>query len=65
MAGTFSGQKAPSAIRCIKTLGLHALDQHLLTGCQKAPSAIRCIKTTSKNAIGPSPSSCVRKHLAP
>ena len=39
----FPGQKAPSAIRCIKTL-TDALRNSGLAG-QKAPSAIRCIKT--------------------
>ena len=37
------GQKAPSAIRCIKTGKATA---KLINGVsQKAPSAIRCIKT--------------------
>ena len=39
----FNGQKAPSAIRCIKTLGVTSANAPS-TG-QKAPSAIRCIKT--------------------
>ena len=37
-------QKAPSAIRCIKTGSSPPFDPGSLP-CQKAPSAIRCIKT--------------------
>ena len=37
-------QKAPSAKRCIKTEGVHALTDQL-DERQKAPSAKRCIKT--------------------
>ena len=43
-------QKAPSAIRCIKTV-LTAKDRHRLLG-QKAPSAIRCIKTREDGSLG-------------
>ena len=39
-------QKAPSAIRCIKTRPGLKLGDQLVEG-QKAPSAIRCIKTVS------------------
>ena len=55
-------QKAPSAIRCIKTFqpSIRLLQLHQ---SQKAPSAIRCIKTcmavqTSITMVK------VRKHLA-
>ena len=37
-------QKAPSAIRCIKTSPYRAASAFAVSG-QKAPSAIRCIKT--------------------
>ena len=39
-----ASQKAPSAIRCIKTTQKRTLSAHSNDG-QKAPSAIRCIKT--------------------
>ena len=39
------GQKAPSAIRCIKTTSSVRPSVTYLSG-QKAPSAIRCIKTS-------------------
>ena len=39
------GQKAPSAIRCIKTLLRRVHHAYLRAFSQKAPSAIRCIKT--------------------
>ena len=42
-------QKAPSAIRCIKT-GPDALLVPRVQGGQKAPSAIRCIKTAQKSS---------------
>ena len=38
-----TGQKAPSAIRCIKTERWGEIHHH--GPGQKAPSAIRCIKT--------------------
>ena len=40
------GQKAPSAIRCIKTVN-RTIGDMFVEGGQKAPSAIRCIKTRS------------------
>ena len=40
-------QKAPSAIRCIKTVE-NTIPDDALRVCQKAPSAIRCIKTAHK-----------------
>ena len=39
------GQKAPSAIRCIKTSVAYFLAASGFFLGQKAPSAIRCIKT--------------------
>ena len=39
-----TGQKAPSAKRCIKTTG-RAFVMPVIMVCQKAPSAKRCIKT--------------------
>ena len=42
--GCFFGQKAPSAIRCIKTPDCTVSEEEVDEG-QKAPSAIRCIKT--------------------
>ena len=58
-----AGQKAPSAIRCIKTFSTGGTWEKKIV-CQKAPSAIRCIKTVDgwhvqKNKIN------VRKHRAP
>ena len=66
-------QKAPSAIRCIKTLK----PTKVLTSpleCQKAPSAIRCIKTlkrrSSLSSVGhsrqkaPSAIRCIKTFLS-
>ena len=64
MVSVVSCQKAPSAIRCIKTQTvLNLLDDAVGRG-QKAPSAIRCIKTLAQvlPVIG---GILVRKHLAP
>ena len=58
------GQKAPSAIRCIKT-DEGTLDTAVATHRQKAPSAIRCIKTTSNLALKGNGRRAVRKHRAP
>ena len=44
MASPSRGQKAPSAIRCIKTQSSSGAKE-IRTERQKAPSAIRCIKT--------------------
>ena len=44
-------QKAPSAIRCIKT-SLSGLGDEEIENCQKAPSAIRCIKTERFPMVG-------------
>ena len=44
MSWKMLGQKAPSAKRCIKTIGLQA-EQDVTLIRQKAPSAKRCIKT--------------------
>ena len=41
------GQKAPSAIRCIKTNRVGEPEPSRSAG-QKAPSAIRCIKTENR-----------------
>ena len=62
-AGTLYGQKAPSAIRCIKTEVPLTYRGTQKTG-QKAPSAIRCIKTPSSETPEAAPEA-VRKHRAP
>ena len=49
----FAGQKAPSAIRCIKTQPKPPAPAPTPEPCQKAPSAIRCIKTRSPRPIAP------------
>ena len=57
-----SGQKAPSAKRCIKTACFPSFSGPC--GSQKAPSAKRCIKTAIlRNTVRYS--SHVRKHRAP
>ena len=50
-------QKAPSAIRCIKTVGGLAPVDLLGAGRQKAPSAIRYIKTEDTTDVSDSPES--------
>ena len=61
--GTPSGQKAPSAKRCIKTCDAVSLGMEL-SGGQKAPSAKRCIKTPGPRLTS-SLVNTVRKHRAP
>ena len=56
-------QKAPSAIRCIKTRSAAAMVAWVASS-QKAPSAIRCIKTRER-VCGNHVVSRVRKHRAP
>ena len=56
-------QKAPSAIRCIKTVGQRVGIVEADSG-QKAPSAIRCIKTSGEFAADVR-GFYVRKHRAP
>ena len=63
MTGPEQRQKAPSAIRCIKT-GQEYQTPGDHRGRQKAPSAIRCIKTEDDPTIRP-PEDLVRKHRAP
>ena len=46
------GQKAPSAIRCIKTREDRLFWVILIIASQKAPSAIRCIKTDPIMDVG-------------
>ena len=68
------GQKAPSAIRCIKTSGERDCLDACLLG-QKAPSAIRCIKTVlpdpgGRRQVGagqkaPSAIRCIKTGLLP
>ena len=58
------GQKAPSAIRCIKTAH-HPFHEAERQARQKAPSAIRCIKTSLLCSPGIVAHFPVRKHLAP
>ena len=58
-----NGQKAPSAIRCIKTKPQGELFSLAGYG-QKAPSAIRCIKTFHWMPH-PVVEENVRKHRAP
>ena len=61
-----SGQKAPSAKRCIKTNV--TIGSSLRSACQKAPSAKRCIKTdtiryaraTSSCQKAPSAKRCIK-----
>ena len=45
-------QKAPSARRCIKTVGAKGLEEVQRKG-QKAPSARRCIKTDCRDELIP------------
>ena len=56
-------QKAPSAIRCIKTPRERLFARPHFTG-QKAPSAIRCIKTAAITVVTTRVTR-VRKHRAP
>ena len=58
-------QKAPSAIRCIKTSeNISGWPSRIYAG-QKAPSAIRCIKTKQLSNPSGIQFATVRKHLAP
>ena len=58
------GQKAPSAIRCIKTV-INCKRQNVTVLGQKAPSAIRCIKTPDDLIDHGGKTPLVRKRLAP
>ena len=61
---TPGSQKAPSAIRCIKTSPSSSYSQHPSTS-QKAPSAKRRIKTGPPPPVGDGTVLRVRKHRAP
>ena len=51
MESVLACQKAPSAIRCIKTVAIQGACGDFVSR-QKAPSAIRCIKTKGCEGAG-------------